>query len=81
MPEADGLFMSVAQTLRGLKPSEFPLAEPFRLRIREATADTRLEDYAKDVPVEKFQKEELQLLNALYPDKALKVGQLYKVVE
>ena len=80
-PEADGLFMSVAQTLRGLKPSEYPLAEPFRLRIREATADTRLEDYAQDVPVDKFQKEELLLLNALYPDKKLKTGQLYKVVE
>ena len=81
IPESDGLFMSVSQTLRGLKPSEFPLAEPFRLRVQTATASTRLEDYAANVPVDKYQKEELQLLNGLYPNKPLREGQLYKVVE
>lgn len=81
VPEADGLFMSVAQTLRALRPAEFPLAEPFRLRIKEATAATRLEDYAANVPVERYQREELLLLNGLYPDRRLRPGQLYKVVE
>ena len=52
-----------------------------RERSDRSSADTRLEDYAKDVPVDKFQKEELLLLNALYPDKKLQSGQLYKVVE
>lgn len=81
VPEADGLFKSVVETLRGLKPAEFPLAEPFRVRIRTADASTRLEDYAAAVPVERFQKEELQLINGLYPNGALKPGSLYKVVE
>jgi predicted Zn-dependent protease len=81
MPEADGLFLSVAETLRSLKPSEYPLAEPYRLRIRTATADTRLEDYAAAMPVEKFQKEELMLINGLYPDRKLQPGAFYKVVE
>lgn len=81
VPEADGLFKSVVETLRGLKPAEFPLAEPFRVRIRTAEASTRLEDYAAAVPVERFQKEELQLINGLYPNGALKPGSLYKVVE
>ena len=81
MPEADGLFKSVVETLRGLKPAEFPLAEPFRVKIRTADAGTRLEDYAAAVPVERFQKEELQLINGLYPNGVPKPGSLYKVVE
>jgi predicted Zn-dependent protease len=81
VPEADGLFKSVVETLRGLKPAEFPLAEPFRVKIRTAEASTRLEDYAAAVPVERFQKEELQLINGLYPNGAPKPGSLYKVVE
>jgi predicted Zn-dependent protease len=81
VPESDGLFLSVAETLRPLKPSEFPLAEPYRLRIRTSTADTRLEDYADDMPVEKYPREELMLINGLYPDRKLQPGTLYKVVE
>jgi len=81
VPESDGLFRSVAETLRALKPSEYPLAEPYRLRIRTATAETRLEDYAADMPVEKYRKEELMLINGLYPDRRLAPGVLYKVVE
>ena len=81
IPESDGLFVSVAQTLRGLKPAEFPLAEPYRIRVRTATADTRLEDYADNVPVERFQKEELLLINGLYPNRTLRPGDRYKVVE
>ena len=81
VPEADGLFKSVVETLRGLKPAEFPLAEPFRVKIRTADASTRLEDHAAAVPVERFQKEELQLINGLYPNGVPKPGSLYKVVE
>lgn len=81
VPEADGLFMSVAETLRALKPSEYPLAEPYRIKIQTATADTRLEDYASAMPVEKYPREELLLINGLYPDRRLQPGVLYKVVE
>ena len=81
VPESDGLFQSVAETLRALKPSEYPLAEPYRLRIQTATADTRLEDYAAAMPVGKYRNEELMLINGLYPDRKLESGVLYKVVE
>jgi len=81
VPESDGLFQSVAETLRTLKPAEYPLAEPYRLSIRTATADTRLEDYAAAMPVDKYQKEELLLINGLYPDRKLAAGDFYKVVE
>jgi hypothetical protein len=74
IPEADGLFKSVAQTMRSLKPAEFPLAEPYRIRIMQATETTDLTAYAAEVPVEKYQKEELLLMNGLYPDKKLQSG-------
>ena len=81
-PEADKLFQSVAQTMRSLKPAEFPLAEPYRIRVKQAATDnTDLGAYAASIPVEKYQKEELLLMNGLYPDKKIKAGMLYKVVE
>jgi predicted Zn-dependent protease len=81
VPEIDGLIMSVATTLRGLKPSEFPLAEPYRIKVVKATDKTRLGDYAADMPEDKFKKETLELINALYPNKEPKPGALFKVVE
>jgi predicted Zn-dependent protease len=80
-PEADRLFLSVAETMRSLKPAEFPLAEPYRIKMLAADEKTRLEDYAKNVPLAKYQKEELQLINGLYPNHEPKAGETFKVVE
>jgi predicted Zn-dependent protease len=81
VPADDGVFLSSIQTLRKLKPSEYPLAEPYRLKIIQATETTKIEDYAKNVPVEKYKKEQLELLNGLYPNKKPKPGESIKVVE
>ncbi len=81
VPEVDGLVMSVATTLRGLKPSEFPLAEPYRIKVVKASSKTNLGDYAADMPEDKFKKETLELINSLYPNKEPAAGQLFKVVE
>ena len=81
VPEADGLIQSVARTLRGLKPSEFALAEPYRIRLRTATAKTKLADFAAAVPLPKYQKEELELLNNMYPGGNPKPGSVFKTVE
>lgn len=81
LPADDGLFLSSIQTMRALKPSEYPLAQPYRLKVITATDKTNLDDYAKNVPVERYQKEELQLLNGLYPNGKVKPGQYVKVVE
>jgi predicted Zn-dependent protease len=81
VPEVDGLIKSTALTLRGLKPSEFPLAEPYRIKVVKATDATKLSDYAADMPEEKFKKETLELINAMYPNKRPKSGQLFKIVE
>ena len=81
VPEVDGLIKSTALTLRGLKPSEFPLAEPYRIKVVKATAKTDLSDYAQDMPEDKFKKETLELINAMYPNKEPNSGQLFKIVE
>jgi predicted Zn-dependent protease len=73
--------MSVAETLRSLKPSEFPLAEPYRIKVVKATDQTKLSDYAADMPERNFKKETLELINARYPNKKLEPGQLFKIVE
>lgn len=80
-PEADGLFQSVASTMRDLKAAEFPLAEPYRIKIVRATDKTRLEDYAAEIPAEKYHVEELELINQLYPHKKPPVGEYIKVVQ
>jgi predicted Zn-dependent protease len=81
LPADDGLFQSTVQTLRDLKTSEYPLAQPYRLKVVQATEHTKLEDYAKSVPLERYQKEELQLLNGIYPNGKIEPGQYIKVVE
>jgi predicted Zn-dependent protease len=80
-PLDDGVFMSSIETMRDMRPAEYPLAEPYRLRIIQATEKTKLEDYVKDMPVEKFKKEELELLNGMYPKGEPKPGDIIKVVE
>ncbi len=81
VPEIDGVVMSVAQTLRGLKPSEFPLAEPYRVKVVKATDKTSMADYAAEMPENKFKRETLELINAMYPNKKPAPGQLFKIVE
>ena len=80
-PVDDGIFLSSVQTLRHLKPAEYPLAQPYRLKIVTATSTTKLADYVKNVPDEKFRKERLALLNGLYPKGEPRSGELLKVIE
>jgi predicted Zn-dependent protease len=80
-PEADGLFRSVMETLRELRPSEFPLAEPYRLKVVRVDEKTRLADYAEAVPLPRYRLEELELMNGLYPARKPAIGDYIKVVE
>jgi len=80
-PVDDGIFMGSIETMRHLKPAEYPLAQPYRIKIVSASATTKLEDYVKDVPDEQLKKERLELLNGLYPRLEPKAGDQLKVVE
>lgn len=81
VPEVDGLVRSTVLTMRSLRPAEFPLTEPYRIKIVKATEKTNIADYAADMPEDKFKKETLELINALYPNKKPAPGQLFKIVE
>jgi predicted Zn-dependent protease len=81
VPEIDGLIKSTTLTLRGLRPSEFPLTEPYRIKVVKATNATQLSDYAQDMPEDRFKKETLELINAMYPNKRPQPGQMFKIVE
>lgn len=81
VPEVDGLIKSTTLTLRGLRPAEFPLTEPYRIKVVKATPQTDLDAYAPDMPEEKFKKETLELINAMYPNKKPAPGTLFKIVE
>jgi predicted Zn-dependent protease len=81
VPVDDGIFMSCVETMRHLKPAEYPLAQPYRLKIVTATSTTKLEDYVKRMPDETFKQERLKLLNGLYPKGEPRAGDMLKVVE
>jgi predicted Zn-dependent protease len=81
LPADDGLFLSCVETIRDLKPSEYPLAQPYRIKVIKATEQTKLDDYVKSMPTEEYQKEQLLMLNGLYPNGKIKPGQYLKVIE
>ena len=81
IPAHDRVFLSTFQTLRPLKPSEFPLAEPYRIRLVKAQNGTKVEQLAKDSPIQKYPVQTLRLINDLYPNKEPAAGQLVKVVD
>ncbi len=78
---SDPLMLSSIKTFRRLKDNEFAQAEPDRLRLMKATADTRIADLARKSPLPKNPAERLRLLNDLYPDKEPVPGQWLKIVE
>jgi len=57
------------------------LAEPYRIKVVKATDQTKLTDYSADMPEAKFKEETLELINAMYPNKKPKSGQLFKIIE
>ena len=79
-PAADPLFMSSIRTFRRLRSNEFPLAEPYKVKIIRADANTRIADLAKASPIKEYPAEMLRLMNNLYPDKEPQAGQLLKIV-
>jgi predicted Zn-dependent protease len=84
VPAADRVFVSVAETFRRMRASEYPLGEPYRLKLLRATAQTRMGEVAKEVPLQRkedYPQETLRLLNALYPKGEPKEGQLFKTVQ
>ncbi len=80
-PAHDRVFLSTFQTLRPLKPSEFPLAEPYRIDLVQAQNGTKMEELAKGSPIQKYPVQTLRLINDLYPNKEPAPGRIVKVVD
>jgi len=81
VPASDRVFVSVMETFRKMRSAEFPLAEPYRLKILKAGENTRIEDLAKSVPVTEYPAQQLRLINNLYPSKEPKAGESLKTIE
>lgn len=79
-PAGDPFFLSTAHTFRRLKPSEFRLAEPYRLHVMRASPTTTIEELAKTAAIKKYPAQELRLFNDLYPSGEPKQGDLIKTV-
>lgn len=84
MPADDLIFVSVAETFRRMRPSEYPLGEPYRIKLLQATANTRIGEVAKQIPLQRkedYPLETVRLLNGLYPKGEPKEGQLFKTIQ
>jgi predicted Zn-dependent protease len=80
VPAADRIFLSTVQTLRGLRPAEFPLTEPNRIHVIKADTATRMAQVARGVPIPKHPEQTIRLMNNLYPNKEPTPGQYIKTV-
>ena len=81
LPASDRVFVSVMETFRKMRPVEFPLAEPFRLKILKTTEGTSIEELARSVPLTEYPAQQLRLINDLYPSREPKVGTSIKTIE
>ncbi|MFO1468101.1 MAG: M48 family metalloprotease [Steroidobacteraceae bacterium] len=81
LPASDRVFVSVMETFRKMRTAEFPLAEPYRLKIQKANDDTRIAEVAKSVPITEYPVQQLRLINDLYPNKEPKSGSSFKTIE
>ncbi len=80
-PAGDPFFLSTANTFRRMRGNEFALAEPYRLRILQATDETTMEELAAESPIKKYALQQLRLFNKLYPEGEPKPGDYVKTVQ
>lgn len=81
LPASDRVFVSVMETFRKMRTVEFPLAEPYRIKIQKADENTRIGEVAKSTPLNEYPTQQLRLINDLYPAKEPKAGEQFKTIE
>jgi predicted Zn-dependent protease len=77
----DQIILDTARSFHALTENEKILAKPLRLKVVQATHETRFADLAKMSSLESYAESQLRLLNAKYPDGEPQNGELLKVVE
>ena len=77
----DADILGTAKSFHELTENERVLAKPLRLKVVQATPETRFEVLAKQSPIESNAESILRLLNAKYPDGEPQNGELLKLVQ
>jgi len=77
----DQAILDTAKSFHALTKNEEVLAKPLRLKVVQASDETRFSSLAKQSPLESHAESQLRLLNAKYPNGEPKRGELLKVVE
>ncbi len=77
----DQTFLDTAKSFHRLTKNEEVLAKPLRVKVVQATDETRFSDLAKQSPLETHAESQLRLLNAIYPNGEPHKGDLLKVIE
>ena len=80
MSHYDAAFMETARSFHQMTQNERLLAKPLRLKIVNSTSETNFKSLAQQSPLEKYQEEQLRLLNGLYPKGKASSKSLLKIV-
>ncbi|RBP48940.1 M48 family metalloprotease [Arenicella xantha] len=77
----DQAFLSVTKSVRRLKSSEMSLAEGRSIKVVTAQRGDTIASLAAQSNLDKYQQEQIRLINNLYPDGEPRPGQRIKVVK
>jgi len=80
MSHYDAAFMETVRSFHRITDNERSLATPLRLKIIKSTKTTNFKTQAALSPLEKYQEEQLRLLNALYPKGKASSKSLLKII-
>jgi predicted Zn-dependent protease len=77
----DQAILDTAKSFHTLTKNEEVLAKPLRIKVVQASNETRFSSLAKQSPLESHAESQLRLLNANYPNGEPNKGELLKIVE
>lgn len=77
----DQTILDAAKSFHALTENEKVLAKPLRLKVVQASNETRFSELGKQSSLESHAESQLRLLNAKYPDGEPEKGELLKIIE
>lgn len=80
MSHYDAAFMQTASSFHRMTDNERALAKPLRLKTIKSTPETNFKSLAEQSPLEKYQEDQLRLLNGLYPKGQANSKSLLKII-
>ena len=81
LPNYDAVIMKTAGSFHKMTAEERALAQPLRIKVTEADANSRFSTLASQSPIEQYPESQLRLLNAHYPKGEPRAGELIKIVK